>query len=119
MSLSPTMSGSTIPQLRRIAHVLAPFIALAVLWQIAAFNYIARRTLEILVAWAQSVQVLATVGRILAGLAGAFVLGGVLAVLMARSAAVDRFFAPILNFFQGIPALSWVVFAIIWFHGIE
>ena len=24
-----------------------------------------------------------------------------------------------LTFFQGIPALSWVVFAIIWFHGIE
>jgi NitT/TauT family transport system permease protein len=117
------------PQFRRIAQVLAPFVALAVLWQIAAFNLpsylfpslidIARRTLEIFVDWGQFVQVLATVGRILAGLAGAFVLGGALAVLMARSAAVDRFFAPILNFFQGIPALSWVVFAIIWFHGIE
>jgi NitT/TauT family transport system permease protein len=130
MSLSPTLPGSTLaPQLRRIAQVLAPFIALAVLWQIAAFNFpsylfpslidIARRTLEIFVDWGQFVQVLATVGRILAGLAGAFLLGGILAVLMARSAAVDRFFAPILNFFQGIPALSWVVFAIIWFHGIE
>src|SRR6476646_5707933 len=130
MSLSPTVPGSTlIPQLRRIDQVLAPFIALAVLWQIAAFNFpsylfpslidIARRTLEIFVDWGQFVQVLATVGRILAGLSGAFVLGGVLAVLMVRSAAVDRFFAPILNFFQGIPALSWVVFAIIWFHGIE
>jgi NitT/TauT family transport system permease protein len=117
------------PQIRRAAQVLAPFIALAVLWQIAAFNFpsylfpslpdIARRTLEIFVDWPQFAQVLATVGRILAGLAGAFVLGGVLAVLMARSEALDRFFAPILNFFQGIPALSWVVFAIIWFHGIE
>jgi NitT/TauT family transport system permease protein len=116
-------------RLRRVGQVLAPFIALAVLWQIAAFNFpsylfpslldIARCTLEIFIDWAQFVQVLATVGRILAGLAGAFVLGGMLAVLMARSAAVDRFFAPILNFFQGIPALSWVVFAIIWFHGIE
>ena len=104
-------------------------MVLAALWQIAAFNFpsylfppltdIARRTLEIFVDWGQFVQVLATVGRILAGLGGAFVLGGILAVLMARSAAVDRFFAPILNFFQGIPALSWVVFAIIWFHGIE
>ena len=32
---------------------------------------------------------------------------------------MERFFSPILNFFQGIPALSWVVFAIIWFKGIE
>src|SRR6476619_2190054 len=130
MSLSPTLPSSILaPQFRRAAQVLAPFVALAVLWQIAAFNFpsylfpslidIARRTLEIFVDWAQFVQVLATVGRILAGLAGAFVLGGILAVLMARSAAVDRFFSPILNFFQGIPALSWVVFAIIWFHGIE
>jgi NitT/TauT family transport system permease protein len=126
MSVWSTVPGSTLaPHLRRIAQVLAPFIALAVLWQIAGFNLfpslidIARRTLEIFVDWPQFAQVLATVGRILAGLAGAFVLGGILAVLMARSAAVDRFFAPILNFFQGIPALSWVVFAIIWFHGIE
>src|SRR5271166_3758682 len=130
MSVSPPLPSSILaPQLRRIVQVLAPFIALAVLWQIAAFNFpsylfpplidVARRTLEIFVDWAQFAQVLATVGRILAGLAGAFVLGGILAVLMARSVAVDRFFAPILNFFQGIPALSWVVFAIIWFHGIE
>jgi ABC-type nitrate/sulfonate/bicarbonate transport system permease component len=38
---------------------------------------------------------------------------------MARSRLVDKFLAPILTFFQGIPALSWVVFAIIWFHGLE
>jgi NitT/TauT family transport system permease protein len=77
------------------------------------------RCVEIVVTWAQFVHVLATVGRILGGLTGAFVIGGVLALLMARSRAVDRFIAPILTFFQGIPALSWVVFAIIWFHGIE
>ncbi len=62
---------------------------------------------------------LATVGRILAGLAGAFIIGAALAVLMFRSRAVDDFLSPILTLFQGIPALSWVVFAIIWFHGIE
>jgi ABC-type nitrate/sulfonate/bicarbonate transport system permease component len=38
---------------------------------------------------------------------------------MAKSRAADRFLSPILSLFQGIPALSWVVFAIIWFHGIE
>ena len=62
---------------------------------------------------------LATILRILAGLAGAFVVGGVLALLMVRSRAVDNFLSPILTLFQGIPALSWVVFAIIWFHGVE
>jgi NitT/TauT family transport system permease protein len=38
---------------------------------------------------------------------------------MVRSRAVENFLSPILTFFQGIPALSWVVFAIIWFHGVE
>jgi NitT/TauT family transport system permease protein len=116
-------------RLRRLAELAAPFLALALLWQLASLYFpkylfpplpdVLWRTLEIFASWPQFMQVLATVGRILAGLAGAFVLGVVLAVVMARSSAADRFFAPILNFFQGIPALSWVVFAIIWFHGIE
>jgi ABC-type nitrate/sulfonate/bicarbonate transport system permease component len=38
---------------------------------------------------------------------------------MARSKMIDNFLSPILTLFQGIPALSWVVFAIIWFHGVE
>jgi NitT/TauT family transport system permease protein len=63
--------------------------------------------------------VLATVLRILAGLTGAFFAGAALALVMNRAPAADRFLSPILSFFQGIPALSWVVFAIIWFHGIE
>jgi ABC-type nitrate/sulfonate/bicarbonate transport system permease component len=64
-------------------------------------------------------DVLVTAGRIFAGLAGAFVLGGAIAMLMARSQSFENYTNPILVFFQGIPALSWVVIAIIWFHGIE
>jgi len=114
---------------RRISATLAPFLLLAALWQVAAsvlpsylFPSLASvfaRFVEIVTTAKQLADVLATIGRILAGLAGAFLVGGGLAFLMARSRAVDRFLAPILTFFQGIPALSWVVFAIIWIHGIE
>jgi NitT/TauT family transport system permease protein len=38
---------------------------------------------------------------------------------MARSRMLNESLSPILTLFQGIPALSRVVFAIIWFHGIE
>jgi ABC-type nitrate/sulfonate/bicarbonate transport system permease component len=65
------------------------------------------------------VEVLATAGRILAGLFGAFLLGCVLAVVIGRSPFIESYFTPVLVFLQGIPALSWVVIAIIWFHGIE
>ena len=113
----------------RTAEVFAPFAILAVIWQVASLFFphylfpslvdVFWRTLAILDNWSEFANVLATVGRILAGLIGAFLLGGLLALLMVRSRLVDRMVAPILNFFQGIPALSWVVFAIIWFKGVE
>ena len=113
----------------RAAQMIAPFALLALVWQIAAWNLppflfpslaaVFKRVFEILTTWSEFVHVLATVARILAGLAGAFVLGAAIAIAMARSRAVDLLFAPLLNFFQGIPALSWVVFAIIWFKGTE
>lgn len=115
--------------LKRIATGLAPFIVLAGLWQLASLGLprylvpslvdVFWRTLDILSDWTQFSSALATAGRILAGLVGAFVIGVVLAFFMERSRAADKFLGPILNFFQGIPALSWVVFAIIWFKGIE
>ena len=109
--------------------VAIPFIILALAWQLLslfmpAFIFpslkdIFSRTFGILLSWAQFSDVLSTVARIMAGLTGAFVFGAILATLMVRSQAVDRGLSPILVFFQGIPALSWVVFAIIWFQGTE
>ena len=102
---------------------------LAVAWQIASYffpNYlfptvpaIAERFLEIFSSLDTTLDAFATGGRILLGLAGAFFLGGILAALMARSLLFERYAFPLLSFNQGIPALSWVVIAIIWFKGIE
>jgi NitT/TauT family transport system permease protein len=113
---------------RGLSYVL-PFVVLAALWQITSLFFppflfpslidVFKRCVDILLSWTQLSDVLATVGRILAGLAGAFAAGAALAVTMFRSRAANDFVSPILTLFQGIPALSWVVFAIIWFHGIE
>src|ERR1700755_2672848 len=113
---------------RGLSYVL-PFVVLAGLWQVSSLFFppflfpslidVFKRCFDIFTSWSQFSDVLATVGRILAGLAGAFIIGAALAVLMVRSRAVNDFLSPILTLFQGIPALSWVVFAIIWFHGIE
>lgn len=133
MTVRTVASGSSrafgIAFLGRASRAIAPFVLIAALWQIASQFFppylfpslvaVFWRCLDILVTWSQLVDVLATVARILAGLAGAFVIGAALALIMARSRAADAFLSPILTFFQGIPALSWVVFAIIWFHGIE
>jgi ABC-type nitrate/sulfonate/bicarbonate transport system permease component len=108
---------------------LYAIIGLAVVWEIISFfvpNYlfpsvpqIAERFVEIFTSWRSLWDAAVTGLRILAGLAGAFVLGTMLAVLMARSDRFERYASPLLNFNQGIPALSWVVIAIIWFKGIE
>ncbi|MBR2120974.1 MAG: ABC transporter permease subunit [Pseudomonadota bacterium] len=115
--------------LRGAASYAVPFTVIAVIWQIASLFFppflfpslvdVFWRFIAIVMDWSQFVDVLATVLRILAGLAGAFLIGALLAVLMARSRMAHDFLSPALTLFQGIPALSWVVFAIIWFHGIE
>jgi len=114
---------------RRLGSSVLPFVVVILCWQFASLFFprflfpslidVFWRCLEIFSSGAMFADVVATILRILAGLAGAFIVGGLLALLMVRSRAVDNFLSPILTLFQGIPALSWVVFAIIWFHGVE
>ena len=114
---------------KRLGLSVLPFAVVIAIWQFASLFFprflfpslidVFWRCLQIFSDGSMFSDVLATIIRILAGLAGAFVIGGALALLMVRSRAVDRFLSPILSLFQGIPALSWVVFAIIWFHGVE
>jgi NitT/TauT family transport system permease protein len=131
-AVAPQPNGApsgAVATARRYGTDFAPYLVLAAVWQVAALAFppylfpsltsVLERFFDIVTSVTQFTNVLATFWRILAGLAGAFLFGGVLAFVMARSRAVDRFLGPILTFFQGIPALSWVVFAIIWIHGVE
>ena len=104
-------------------------VVLLAAWQVASLFFpgylfppvqaIAARTFGIFVDPTLLLEVLSTAARIFGGLFGAFILGCILAVVIGRSPFVESYFTPILVFLQGIPALSWVVIAIIWFHGIE
>jgi len=114
---------------RKILWIAAPYTLIAAAWQVAATIFppflfpslidVFQRVFVILTTWSQFSSVLSTAMRILGGLAGAFVLAAVLGVAIANFRVADRLLTPTLTFFQGIPALSWVVFAIIWFHGVE
>ena len=71
--------------LRRGLSYVLPFAVVAGLWQIASLFFppflfpslvdVFKRCVDILLTWSQFSDVLATVGRILAGLAGAFLVG--------------------------------------------
>ena len=113
----------------RALQAAVGILVLAAGWQILSMVFphylfppvpeIISRTIEVLITGSLLIDVLLTAGRIFGGLFGAFILGGILAMVIGQSKTAENFIAPVLTFFQGIPALSWVVFAIIWFHGIE
>ena len=115
--------------LTRLLQATASTLVMIGLWQIASLFFppylfppvpdIVSRTVGILLSWPLLAEVLLTAARIFAGLLGAFVLGCMMAVAIGRSPRIESYITPILVFLQGIPALSWVVIAIIWFHGIE
>jgi NitT/TauT family transport system permease protein len=121
------MTGN--PRLTRLLQATVSTLVMVGLWQIASLYFppylfppvpdIVSRTVGILLSWPLLAEVLVTAARIFAGLLGAFVLGCMLAVAIGRSPRIESYITPILVFLQGIPALSWVVIAIIWFHGIE
>lgn len=104
-------------------------LVLAAAWQILSWVFphflfppiqdVLLRTIDVLTTGALLTDVLLTAARIFGGLLGAFVFGSIIALLIGRSPTIENFVSPVLTFFQGIPALSWVVFAIIWFHGTE
>ena len=113
----------------RVLQAAASMLALAAGWQILSTIFphflfppvpdVISRTIEVLITGSLLGDVLLTAWRIFAGLFGAFILGSLLAMVIGQSKTAENFIAPVLTFFQGIPALSWVVFAIIWFNGIE
>ena len=113
----------------RFLQATAGMVVLAVIWQILSMTLppflfppvpeIIKRTIEILITGSLLIDVLLTAMRIFVGLFGAFIIGAMLALVIARSRTLENFVSPGLTFFQGIPALSWVVFAIIWFQGTE
>jgi NitT/TauT family transport system permease protein len=113
----------------RVLQAAVSMLALAAGWQILSTVFphflfppvpeVISRTIEVLITGSLLGDVLLTAWRIFAGLFGAFILGSLLAMVIGQSKTAENFIAPVLTFFQGIPALSWVVFAIIWFNGIE
>ncbi len=117
------------PRLVRALQATASTLVLAAAWQIASLFFphylfppiteVLKRAVDIIISGPLLLEVLVTAGRIFAGLVGAFLLGALVALMIGRSPFIESYVTPVLVFLQGIPALSWVVIAIIWFHGIE
>src|SRR6202048_5350671 len=90
--------------MKRLGASVLPFVVVIVIWQFASLFFprflfpslidVFWRCLEIFSSGTMFADVLATILRILAGLAGAFIVGGLLALSMGRSRGVDNFLCP-------------------------
>ncbi|HEY0219507.1 MAG TPA: ABC transporter permease subunit [Afipia sp.] len=104
-------------------------IVIASLWQVSTYFLppiitpslaaIGKALLNIFIDPDLRIHLIYTSLRVLLALLGAFVIGSSLGLLMGGSDAVRDYAKPILNLMQGIPALSWIVFAVIWFTNVE
>src|ERR1700691_1723493 len=91
---------------KRLGMSVLPFAVVIAIWQFASLFFprflfpslidVFWRCLQIFSDGSMFSDVLATIFRILAGLAGAFPIGGLLALLIVRSRATDNFLSPIL-----------------------
>jgi ABC-type nitrate/sulfonate/bicarbonate transport system permease component len=108
---------------------LAAAVVLLLAWQLASYftpdylfpplQTIAADLFRIFTDSDAIVHALTTVIRILAGATAAFLLGTLLGLVMAERKRFDEVLRPLLNFVQGVPALSWVIIAVIWFREVE
>lgn len=132
-SLAPPVaanSGRTLWQrIREHQPIIVDLIGVAVLWQISTYFFspaivpplgdIGDAIWKIFSQWSNLLSLLVTSIRVLVSLLIAFVLGTMLGVAMGLFKGVRTYARPLLHMIQGVPALSWVVFAVIWFAQVE
>jgi NitT/TauT family transport system permease protein len=65
------------------------------------------------------IDVVVTLARVIAALIASFVLGLALAMAMYRSEPLDKYLNPLIRLFMAVPVVSWILFAVLWFRGVE
>jgi NitT/TauT family transport system permease protein len=65
------------------------------------------------------IDIIVTVARVLGALVLSFVLGLLLAMAMYRSEMLERYLHPLIRLFMAVPVVSWILFAVLWFRGVE
>ena len=65
------------------------------------------------------IDVLVTLARVIGALIASFVLGVALAILMYHSQRLENYLRPMIRLFMAVPVVSWILFAVLWFRGVE
>ena len=92
---------------------LAPFLGIPP-FAIPSLARIARSLAEI-----TALDVVVTLARVIGALIVSFLLGLTLAMAMYRSEALEKYLHPMIRLFMAVPVVSWILFAVLWFPGVE
>jgi NitT/TauT family transport system permease protein len=65
------------------------------------------------------IDIVVTLARVIAALIVSFVLGVALAMAMYRSQSLDNYLHPMIRILMAVPVVSWILFAVLWFPGVE
>jgi NitT/TauT family transport system permease protein len=64
-------------------------------------------------------DIVVTLARVIAALLVSFGLGVALAMAMYRSPSLDKYLHPMIRLLMAVPVVSWILFAVLWFPGVE
>ena len=65
------------------------------------------------------IDIAVTLARVIGALIVSFVLGVFLAMAMYRSESLDNYLHPMIRILMAVPVVSWILFAVLWFPGVE
>jgi NitT/TauT family transport system permease protein len=65
------------------------------------------------------IDVVVTLLRVIGALILSFALGMLLATAMYRSPKLENYLHPMIRLFMAVPVVSWILFAVLWFRGVE
>jgi NitT/TauT family transport system permease protein len=110
-------------------HTLVSLLVFAVCWQVLSYLApvlgIPPFAVPSLVRIAKSIatitpiDIVVTLARVIGALIASFVLGLALAMAMYRSEPLEKYLHPIVRLFMAVPVVSWILFAVLWFPGVE
>lgn len=129
-SLVPPAAGRKPAWKRRPNYkILVLLLAFLVVWQVASMfapayivpkiSAVASDAWKTISTGSGLQNLFTTLARVLVGLACSFVVGVALGLVAGASRSLAGYVLPVVRFVQGIPSLSWVIIAVIWFQGVE
>jgi NitT/TauT family transport system permease protein len=119
----------SVPVLTFPRQALVSLLVLAVVWEVlshlAPALGIPPFAIPSLVRIAKSiatitpVDIVVTLARVIGALIASFILGLALAMAMYRSDSLDKYLHPMIRILMAVPVVSWILFAVLWFPGVE